>query len=121
MGSMNRIRLDNHLRMNLASFSANRWLGMRMELLGGLLIFASAIFIVVGSKQLDPESVGLQLSYAIQITGLLNLVVRISSLAENSFNSVERVLEYTATPPERADSSSPEKEAQLARKLRKEN
>lgn len=114
MGSMNRIRLDNHLRMNLASFSANRWLGMRMELLGGLLIFASAIFIVVGAKQLEPESVGLQLSYAIQITGLLNLVVRISSLAENSFNSVERVLEYASTPPERADVSTPEKQTQLA-------
>ena len=113
MGSMNRIRLDNHLRMNLASFSANRWLGMRMEILGGLLIFASAVFIVVGSKQLDPESVGLQLTYAIQITGLLNLVVRISSLAENSFNSVERVIEYSTTPVERSDDSTPAKQEEL--------
>jgi ATP-binding cassette subfamily C (CFTR/MRP) protein 1 len=106
MSAMNRLRIDNHLRMNLASFSANRWLGIRMELLGGLLVFASAVFVVAGSKQIDPEQVGLQLSYAIRITGLLNLVVRILSLAENSFNSVERLREYANVPSELPDEST---------------
>ena len=105
MSNMNQCRLDNHLRMNMASFSANRWLGIRMEALGGLLIFASAIFVVLGSAQIDPEQVGLQLSYAIRITGLLNLIVRILSLAENSFNSVERLREYTNIPSEASDES----------------
>ena len=105
MSNMNRIRLDNHLRINLASFSANRWLGIRMEVLGGFLIFASALFVVIGSAQIDPEQVGLQLSYAIRITGLLTLIVRILSLAENSFNSVERLREYTNVKSERSDES----------------
>ena len=38
----------------------------------------------------------MQLSFALQITGLLNMLVRLSSLAENSFNAVERIIEYSA-------------------------
>lgn len=30
---------------------------------------------------------------ALQITGLLNMIVRLAAIAENSFNSVERVIE----------------------------
>ena len=53
-------RLDKAVRMNLAQFSLNRWLSIRLEFLGGLLVFASAVFVVVG-KTFSPEmSLGLR-------------------------------------------------------------
>jgi ATP-binding cassette, subfamily C (CFTR/MRP), member 1 len=88
-------KLNSHLRMNLAQFSANRWLSVRLELLGGSLVLFSCIFVVIGYKQIDAAGAGMQLSFALQITGLLNMLVRLSSLAENSFNAVERIKEYS--------------------------
>lgn len=37
---------------------------------------------------------GLTLSYALQITALTSMTVRLASLAENMFNAVERLVEY---------------------------
>lgn len=43
---------------------------------------------------------GLLLTYALQLTGLLNRNVRLGSMAENHFNSIERILYYTEVPQE---------------------
>ena len=89
-------KVDAQTRMTLALFSANRWLSLRLELLGGLMILVCAMFLVIGAQNgaVDPGTIGLALSYALQITGLLNMTVRLAAVAENSFNSVERVNEY---------------------------
>ncbi|KAL2930133.1 ABC transporter C family member 2 [Bienertia sinuspersici] len=42
--------------------------------------------------------IGLLLSYALNITGLLTGALRLASLAENNFNSVERVGTYIDLP-----------------------
>jgi hypothetical protein len=65
-----------HIRFNLASFSANRWLSVRLEILGGILVLGAALFLVVDRSALQGNAAGLQLSYALQITGLLNMIVR---------------------------------------------
>lgn len=101
MGAANARKLDGHICMNLAQFSANRWLGIRLETLGGVLVFLAALFLVIAGKQIDASAAGLQLSYALQITQLLNMVVRIFSLVENSMNAVERIKEYSELTPER--------------------
>lgn len=43
---------------------------------------------------------GLTLSYALQITALTSMTVRLASLAENMFNAVERIVEYGDLEPE---------------------
>ena len=95
------LKLNSHLRMNLAQFSANRWLSVRLEFLGGSLVFFSCLFVVVGYQQIDASAAGMQLSFALQITSLLNMLVRLTSLAENSFNAVERIKEYSDVEQER--------------------
>jgi ABC-type multidrug transport system fused ATPase/permease subunit len=96
-------KLDANTRMSVASFSANRWLSIRLEFLGGLMVFAAAVFAVAMRKVIGPEEAALSLSYALQITGLLNMTTRLASLAENSFNAVERLQEYAQVEPEAAD------------------
>lgn len=96
-------RLDAQTRLTLALFSSNRWLSIRLELLGGFMILICAIFLVAGRKVIDPGTVGLALSYALQITGLLNMTVRLAAVAENSFNAVERVTEYADVAAEKVE------------------
>lgn len=54
----------------------------------------AAIFAVSGNE-VDPAIAGLSISYALTITGTLNMLVRGSADLENNLVSVERVIEYT--------------------------
>lgn len=105
MAAMNGKAMDRNIRYTLVNMSANRWTAIRLEFLGGLMILATAIFGVLDSaKANDPSTVapkiGLILSYALTITVMLNLTLRLASMAENSFNAVERVGGYSDVEPE---------------------
>ena len=47
---------------------------------------------------MDPGKVGLSLSYALNVTGAMNLLVRMTSEVETNMVSVERIREYQETP-----------------------
>ena len=82
---------------------ASRWLSIRLEMLGNLIILFAALFAVLGRDSLDPGIVGLSLSYAMQITGTLNMMIRTTSMIENNMVSVERIKEYQSGLPQEAD------------------
>eukprot|EP00753_Platysulcus_tardus_P017931 PLAT6639.1.p1 GENE.PLAT6639.1~~PLAT6639.1.p1 ORF type:complete len:1605 (+),score=860.88 PLAT6639.1:73-4887(+) len=115
-GAVERMALDNgrrvnhNLRMYLMLITTNRWLSVRLELCGGLMVLAAGIFAVLGRATLGADVVGLALSYALTITTQLNMIVRFFTQVENSFNSVERVSHYSETEAEAApiiDSNRP--------------
>lgn len=58
------------------------------------------MFAVLWREDLSPGIVGLSVSYALTITGTLNLLVKAVSDVETNLVSVERCLEYTRTPTE---------------------
>ncbi|KAJ3321041.1 hypothetical protein HDU76_000167 [Blyttiomyces sp. JEL0837] len=73
-------------------FTAQRWLGFRLETLGAFLVFFAATFgIVAGKGNLSPSLLGLSLSYALQVTNILNWCVRQFTDTEIAMNAVERV------------------------------
>ncbi|CAL1291845.1 unnamed protein product [Larinioides sclopetarius] len=82
------------------SLGASRWLSIRLEFLGYTIVFLSAIFAVFLRDTLSPGIAGLAVSYALQITGILNMLVRATADVETNIVSVERCLEYTKTPVE---------------------
>lgn len=68
-----------------------------------MIIFASAGFAIISVSSgtgLGPGTVGLAMSYALQITQSLNWIVRQTVEVETNIVSVERVLEYAALPSE---------------------
>eukprot|EP00301_Raphidiophrys_heterophryoidea_P005475 c12292_g1_i1.p1 GENE.c12292_g1_i1~~c12292_g1_i1.p1 ORF type:complete len:1600 (+),score=427.88 c12292_g1_i1:315-4802(+) len=91
-------KVDDNIALNLVSMSMNRWLSVMLEVIGSFMILASAVFAVV--QQGSASDTGLSLSFALGITGLMTASIRLGSMAENSFNSVERVLEYTTLESE---------------------
>ncbi|CAI5495011.1 unnamed protein product [Closterium sp. Naga37s-1] len=105
MAGMNGRAVDRNTRFTLVSMSANRWLAIRLEFLGGLMIFATAVFAVMDVQRAGDQAalapvMGLILSYALQITAMMTMVLRLLSVAENSFNAVERVGSYADIPAE---------------------
>ena len=57
------------------SIIANRWLAVRLEMVGNLIIFFAALFAVMGKDSLSPGLVGLSVSYALSVTQTLNWLV----------------------------------------------
>ncbi|XP_057660508.1 multidrug resistance-associated protein 1 isoform X6 [Diorhabda carinulata] len=72
---------------------SNRWLAVRLEMLGNLIIFFAALFAVIKQDQ-RPGLVGLSVTYSLQITQTLNWLVRMTSDVETNIVAVERIKEY---------------------------
>ena len=77
-----------------------RWLPIRLETIGNSMTLVVAGIGVYQRKTLDAALIGLALTYAIDITGVLSWVIRIVSELESQMVSVERVDEYTKLPSE---------------------
>ncbi|EGP85276.1 unnamed protein product [Zymoseptoria tritici ST99CH_1A5] len=102
----NEWRVDANLRAFFPSISANRWLAVRLEFIGSIIILAAAGFAIISvttGSGLSAGMVGLAMSYALQITQSLNWIVRQTVEVETNIVSVERVLEYAALPSEAPD------------------
>lgn len=92
-------RVDASTRAYFASTAANRWLAMRLEVLGALAVFSTAVLCVTNGS-VSPGFAGLALTNALTITTYMNWMVRMNAELETQMNSVERVLEYSALPTE---------------------
>ena len=86
-------KVDTNQRCYFPSFIANRWLALRLEFCGNLIVFFSAAFAVVSREQfaLQPGFIGLILTYSLSVTQTLNWLVRMTSEVETNIVSVERI------------------------------
>ncbi|CAB1429177.1 unnamed protein product [Pleuronectes platessa] len=104
--------LDLNLRSVYPWVVSNRWLAIRLEFLGNLVVFFSALLAVIYRDTLDSSLVGLSISSALNITQSLNWLVRMNTELETNIVAVERVSEYSETENEAEwvnDNRPPEK------------
>nr|KAG5688633.1 hypothetical protein BaRGS_017487 [Batillaria attramentaria] len=94
-------RVDLNNAYFYAFTSASRWLRVRLELLGNLIVLFSALFAIL-DDDISGSLVGLSVSYALQVTSSLNMLVQNSTLLESNVISVERIVEYSKLPQEPA-------------------
>lgn len=94
---LNRHKMDSNMAAYHPSVSSNRWLAVRLEFLGSLIILASSglLILTLKSGHVTSGLVGLSVSYALQITQSLNWIVRMTVDIESNIVSVERIIEYS--------------------------
>ncbi|NXA61445.1 MRP6 protein, partial [Mohoua ochrocephala] len=92
--------VDENQRICFPGAVADRWLATNLEFLGNGIVLVAALFAAVGRTRLSPGTAGFSVSYALQVTGVLNWMVRSWTEVENNIVSVERVREYLRTPKE---------------------
>ncbi|CAD6196014.1 unnamed protein product [Caenorhabditis auriculariae] len=80
----------------------NRWLATRLELLGNTTVLLASLCTTFSTKYfgLSAGMAGLSVSYALSITEVLNMAVRMMSEMETNIVSIERVKEYQAIEQE---------------------
>ncbi|KAJ5925970.1 oligomycin resistance ATP-dependent permease yor1 [Penicillium verhagenii] len=108
--------------MNSANFltSANqRWLGLRLDFVGVLLIVTAGVLVVIQRSTQNPAISGVVLSYSLGAAQVLQFIIRQWANVENAMNATERIHAYgpgdslpiegnNGTPPVAAPESWPE-------------
>lgn len=97
--------LDKQQNAYFLTFSANCWLGVRLELAGTLIIAFSCICAIAqhGAKAGDSSYAGLaglSITFALSVTQSLNWSVRMRSDFEANMVAVERVRQYSTLEKE---------------------
>eukprot|EP00897_Mesotaenium_endlicherianum_P007283 jgi/Mesen1/6583/ME000336S05803 len=102
--------VDRNARYTFLNMAIRSWLQLRLDLVGAFMIWGIAILIIMdtaGDQASKAPQLGLVLIYAFQITAVSPLVLRMASLAENTFTAVERIVEYIDLPQEVASAARP--------------
>lgn len=86
----NERRVDDNLSVFDALKAIDRWLSVRLELLGNFVVLAAAALTITSSSRAG--AAGISLNNALTVTSLLNWAVRNVADTESMMNSVERVL-----------------------------
>ncbi|XP_049748623.1 ATP-binding cassette sub-family C member 10 isoform X1 [Elephas maximus indicus] len=94
--------LELNQRCQFATSATMQWLDIRLQLMGAAVISAIAGIALVQHQQglANPGLVGLSLSYALSLTGLLSGLVSSFTQTEAMLVSVERLEEYSCDLPQ---------------------
>ncbi|MCJ1261370.1 hypothetical protein MMC22_001234 [Lobaria immixta] len=76
------------------TFSNQRWLSVRLDMIGNLLIFTTGILVITSRFNVSPSISGLVLSYILSIAQMFQFTVRQLAEVENNMNATERVHYY---------------------------
>ena len=76
------------------TFANQRWLAVRLDVVGNLLVFTTGILVVTSRFDVSPSTAGLVLSYILSIVQIIQFSVRQLSEVENSMISTERLYYY---------------------------
>lgn len=101
--------LEYNCQVNYAITCANRWIGVRLESVGTLMVLTIALSATLlwPHQSSPPVATGLILTYALSISSALNWLIRSASMLESQLTSYERVQEYIHLPSERSAGTSP--------------
>ncbi|PHH60274.1 hypothetical protein CDD81_1902 [Ophiocordyceps australis] len=86
--------LDNWDSLSMTTWTLNRWMGFRMALIGTLFTTLIGV-VVIGSPLVDAAMAGFTLSFALDFSDNIIMVIRGYASMELDMNAAERVVEYT--------------------------
>jgi ABC-type multidrug transport system fused ATPase/permease subunit len=93
-------RIDDNVSAYYCLKAVDRWLSVRLEILGNTIVFAAALLAVKVASRAGPA--GISLINAMSVTSLLNWAVRNGVETESQMNSVDRIMYSTRTTPSEA-------------------
>ncbi|XP_058410287.1 ATP-binding cassette sub-family C member 10 isoform X3 [Diceros bicornis minor] len=102
--------LELNQRCQFAASATMQWLDIRLQLMGAAVVSAIAGIALMQHQQglADPGLVGLSLSYALSLTGLLSGLVSSFTQTEAMLVSVERLEEYSCDLPQEPQDRLPQ-------------
>ncbi|KAJ0124872.1 Oligomycin resistance ATP-dependent permease YOR1 [Diaporthe amygdali] len=99
-GAVSRFVQDNARRIDTEntaywlSVACQRWLNLRLDLCGAVLVFITGLLVVGLRGTISASAGGVVLSYVVTAQSVFGNMIRQSAEIENNMNSVERMLHY---------------------------
>ena len=87
-------KTDNHQRFSYFHTIATRWFGVRLELIGSVVIFFVTWLAINNKDEIGIAYIGVVVSYALRLIQYLNQLFRITAQVENDVISVERISQF---------------------------
>ncbi|QNQ01193.1 YALIA101S02e12046g1_1 [Yarrowia lipolytica] len=94
---INQARTDVSAKVRFIQQNLNRWLSLRLRVIAALVVFATGLFSILSLRWynfMNPGIMGIVMTYALNVTWTLVLMVRMAINVETHSVSVERVWEY---------------------------
>ncbi|KAH8823291.1 multidrug resistance-associated ABC transporter [Flagelloscypha sp. PMI_526] len=91
---------DIQNRAYFITFSIQRWLSVRLDTFGNILVLGIGLFAAGFRSSVNPAKIGNVLGYTLQITQSLSQMIVLLAQTEQAFNSVERLLHFGNIEPE---------------------
>ena len=89
--------MDNMNRAYFLTIINQRWLGLRLDLVGDTLLFIVAMLVVTSRFSVPPSISGVVLSNCVVVVLTMGLTTRQFAEVENDMNSTERLHSYATT------------------------
>ncbi len=86
--------IDENLVLSYTNTVSNRWLALRLEIIGSLITIFAALFAIFSRDTLTAGLAGLSISTSLNVSSTLNWLVRAVSEFEVNVTSIERIKEY---------------------------
>ncbi|KAK1231113.1 hypothetical protein PQX77_005775, partial [Marasmius sp. AFHP31] len=102
-----RRRVDENVRITRALFNTERWMPVRIDVLGALFSSSLAVYLVY-SRDVDASTAGFSLNMAVTLTGAILYVLFIFNDLQVQANSLERIDGYLKIEREPGASSAGE-------------
>ena len=93
-------KVSKHLVCNYICDMTNRWLSIRVEVLGNIIVFFAAAFAFYSRDTLSAGVIGLSISYSMQMIDGFGWTIRMAGELESDSVAIERVREYEDLPQE---------------------
>jgi len=86
-------RIDHFTKVGRTSYNLNRWIGIRIDLLGATFTAALASYLLI-NRSLNAANIGFSLNMALEFCSMTLWFVRIYNEFEVQANSLERIQSY---------------------------
>ncbi|KAI5807531.1 P-loop containing nucleoside triphosphate hydrolase protein [Peziza echinospora] len=96
------VAVDDMDRAYFITFANQRWLSLRLDLIGNMLVFVTGILVVTSRFSVNPSIAGVVLSYVLQIVMMIQWMIRQLAEVENAMNATERLHHYGTSLPSEA-------------------
>lgn len=89
------LKVDFNQSISYQGIIANRWLAIRLEIIGAFVVLFASLFAVLARDSISNAIVGLSISYALQISQTMGFFIRMIAEVETNIVAIERIEEYT--------------------------
>lgn len=97
-------KIDTHARAYWYIWLFNRWLALRLNVIGA--VFSTVVAaVLVTSVDIDSALAGFVLSFALQYSSAITWTIRQYTSVELAMNAMERIVEYSRIPVEEQEGS----------------